>query len=78
VQSLRTVAWLSTRMRDNEVDEQLARLDLRGDAVRFAWWVGSKMPMEEGEAYSLLLQTGVRELYCLIGRWIGEMERQSW
>ena len=78
VQSLRSVAWLSSRMRDNEVDEQLARLDSRGDAVRFAWWVGSKMPMEEGEAYSLLLQTGVRELYCLLGRWIGEMERQSW
>ena len=72
------MAWLSTRMRDNEVDEQLARLDSRGDAVRFAWWVGSKMPMEEGEAYSLLLQGGVRELYCLLGRWIGEMERQSW
>ena len=78
VQSLRRVAWLSARMRDNEVDEQLRRLDSRGDAVRFAWWVGSKMPMEEEEAYSLLLQGGVRELYCLIGRWIGDMERQSW
>ena len=47
MQSLRSVAWLSSRMRDNEVDEQLARLDSGGDAVRFAWWVGSKMPMEE-------------------------------
>jgi len=78
VQSLRSVPWLSARLRDNELEEQLARLDSRGDAVRFAWWVGSKMPMDEGEAYSLLLQGGVRELYCVLGRWIGEMERQSW
>lgn len=78
VQSLRSVPWLSTRTSDNEVDEQLSRLDSRGDAVRFAWWVGSKIPIEESEAYSLLLQGGVRELYCVLGRWIGEMERQSW
>ena len=78
VQSLRNVAWLSARLRDNELEEQLLRLDSRGDAVRFAWWVGSKMPMEEGEAYTLLLQTSVRELYCVLGSWIGEMERQSW
>ena len=36
------------------------------------------MPMEVGESYSLLLQGGVRELYCVLGQWIGEMERQSW
>src|SRR6202022_3868118 len=78
VQALRAVPWLSARLRDNELEEQLSRLDSRGDAVRFAWWVGSKMPMEEGEAYSLLLQGGVRELYCVLGGWIGEMERQSW
>lgn len=78
VQSLRSVAWLSARLRDNELEEQLLRLDSRGDAVRFAWWVGSKMPMEEGEAYTLLLQSSVRELYCVLGGWIGEMERQSW
>lgn len=78
VQSLRNVTRLSTRMNENEVEYQLSRLDMRGDAVRFGWWVGSKMPMEPGEAYSLLLQGGVRELYCLLGRWIGEMERQSW
>ena len=78
VESLRNVTWLSPRMRDNEVDNHLARLDLRGDVVRFAWWVGSKMPMDEAEAYSLLLQGGVRELYCILGQWIGELERQSW
>lgn len=78
VQSLRSVTWLSARLRDNELEDQLARLDSRGDAVKFAWWVSSKMPMEEGEAYSLLLQTGVRELYCVLGSWVGEMERQSW
>jgi hypothetical protein len=65
-------------MRENEVDGVLGRLDRGGDAVKFAWWVGSKIPVEEGEGYSLLLQTGVRELYVVIGRWIGEMERQSW
>jgi hypothetical protein len=78
VQSLRSVPWLSARLRDNELEEQLARLESGGDAVKFAWWVGSKMPMEEGEAYKLLLQGGVRELYCVLGGWIGEMERQSW
>ena len=78
VQSFRSVASLSPRMRDNEVDDQLSRLDSGGDAGRFAWWVGSKMPMEAREAYSLLLQGGVRELYCVLGYWIGELERQSW
>jgi len=79
VQSLRQVAWSpAARRRDNEVDGALARLDEGGDAVKFAWWVGSKIPVEEVEGYSLLLQSGVRELYCVIGRWIGEMERQSW
>jgi len=78
VQSLRSITWLSARLRGNELEEQLMRLDSRGDAVRFAWWVGSKMPMEEGEAYTLLLQPGVRELYCVLGSWIGEMERQTW
>jgi len=78
VQSLRSVPWLSARLRDNELEDQLARVDHRGDAVKFAWWLGSKMPMEEGEAYTLLLQSGVRELYCVLGSWIGEMERQSW
>jgi len=75
---LRSVPWLSARLRDNELEDQLARVDHRGDAVKFAWWLGSKMPMEEGEAYTLLLQSGVRELYCVLGSWIGEMERQSW
>ena len=79
VQSLRHVAWTpAARVRDNEVDRALARLDEGGDAVKFAWWVGSKIPVEEVEGYSLLLQGGVRELYCVIGRWIGEMESQSW
>jgi hypothetical protein len=79
VQSLRNVAWTpAARMRENEVDGVLGRLDRGGDAVKFAWWVGSKIPVEEGEGYSLLLQTGVRELFVVIGRWIGEMERQSW
>jgi Lon protease-like protein len=78
VQSLRNITRLSTSMSDNEVDYQLSRLDMRGDAVRFGWWVASKMPLEHGEAYSLLLQGGVRELYCLLGRWIGDLERQSW
>jgi hypothetical protein len=78
VQSLRNVPWLSARLRDNELEDQLSRVDQRGDAVKFAWWVGSKMPMEEGEAYTLLLQSGVRELFCVLGNWIGEMENQSW
>jgi hypothetical protein len=78
VQELRRVPWLSARLQEPELEEQLRRLDSRDDAVRFAWWVGSKMPMEEREAYTLLLQTGVRELFCVLGSWIGEMERQSW
>jgi hypothetical protein len=78
VQSLRNFASLSPRMTNNEIDDQLSRLDSGGDAVRFAWWVGSKMPLENVELYSLLLQGGVHELYCVLGQWIGGMERQSW
>lgn len=78
IESLRRVATIGRLLSDNEIGEQLAKLDSRGDAVQFAWWAGSKMPVIEEEAYGLLLQSGTRELYCVLGRWIGELERQSW
>jgi hypothetical protein len=32
--------------------------------------------MEEAEMYSLLLQDNVRELYSVLGKWIGAIEKE--
>ena len=77
VQSLRDVGVLKLHFRDDEIDEQLEKLDSGGDEVMFAWWVGSKMPVNEYWLYYLLLQTGAKELYYVLHHWIRWMEK-SW
>ena len=79
VEGLRNVEEIGRSPRGRaEVEGMIEELDRTGDAVKFGWWVGSKLPLREDAGYELLLQSGVREIYLLLGNWIGEMERQTW